>query len=1398
MQFKIPKFGFKFKKRGNAAGFFGAKLSIISNHLSIINDKLFQNNHLSIISNKLSQNNHLSIINDKLSKKRINYKLSIFGKKLIINYKLLIAVGVLALAATGGTLALNGFFGGGAAIPEDTMTRGLVGYWSFDEGDGAIARDASGNNNHGTLTNGPKWTQGKSGGALQFDGKDDYVDAGNGSSLNITDSITLEAWVFMDYTGSKNSDLGFIAKESSYLLYDTWGELRVMSAFWIDGAWRHSTSTGVNSNQWYHLVTTYSSLDRTIRFYIDGNEVAPVVLSGLSAYSLNISANNVHLGNGTLGKKNRVDEARIYNRVLTAEEVRYHYNHGGPVAYWDMDEGSGLKINDKSGNGNDGTLVNGATWAQGKHGSALSFDGVDDYASVANSASLNPTSKITVGLWAKRNGAGTGVTPGLLSKRANGFGLIWQVGADTERLSTRIYQSNGTAIDSGVIEGVLSVGEWRYINLVADGTNVITYVDGVPKKTVPYNGTILTGTALLTIGQQSNAYFNGQIDEVKIYDYARTEEEIRLDYNAGLATHLGSSGKTCSEDPAGCMDFGLAGHWDMDEGSGSVINDKSGNNNHGTLTNGPQWTQGKNGGALQFDGKDDYVDVGNNSVLNFTNTSAFSAEAWVYLTRSSGRHKGIMGKGSGSASQQYWGLYYKTDSKEWRAILYDGSIYSIVSSSDSQPTNKWIHLLMTYDGVNNLKFYINGNYIGQSVATLGDFSHINTAKIGTIWNTFSFPGIIDEARIYNRALTEAEVKYHYNHGGPVAQWDMDEGSGSVINDKSGNGNDGTISGATWAQGKHGSALSFDGVDDYAETTSFPSLRSNDFTMSAWINTNAPSVTQGIISDGSGTGSTYYSIRVHNGVIVFSTWDGASRELIGIKSIEAGTWYHITVVWDKDMKKSIYVNGLLDASTEEYTSITGDVSGLRIGKHSYSYPQYFDGQIDEVKIYDYARTEEEIRLDYNAGLATHLGPSGKTCSEDPAGCMDFGLAGHWDMDEGNGSMINDKSGNNNHGTLTNGPKWTKGKSGTALQFDGKDDYVDCGSDASLNIYDALSIEAWVRPDANKRADVVSRYYYSGATNNGGYSLRFWDDGKFYLVTLNDSQAGISANGVVGKWNHVIATYDVNGGANNLKIYINGTLAGQTTKANALKSITQNFKIGGFSYYHDGLVDGVKIYNRALSAEEVRYHYNQGKPVGYWAMDEGEGTRAFDVSGNNNTGVLTNGPTWVEGKHGSALSFDGVDDYVGCGTDSSLNIADSMTASAWIYPKTLGEGSAGHIVGRGGTSGWCLYVYTGNSLKLYAGTIQAVSSANSITLNQWQYATVVYDKQNVRFFVNGVEKGVTAATSSIVNTGSCVIGARTTAGDFDFNGYLDEVKVYNYARTAEQIMQDYNAGVATHLK
>jgi len=76
-----------------------------------------------------------------------------------------------------------------------TASAELVGYWSFDEGAGAIANDGSGNGNDGTLENGPEWTAGQFGDAVQFDGTDDYVNVGNADTLSITGDLTFSLWV---------------------------------------------------------------------------------------------------------------------------------------------------------------------------------------------------------------------------------------------------------------------------------------------------------------------------------------------------------------------------------------------------------------------------------------------------------------------------------------------------------------------------------------------------------------------------------------------------------------------------------------------------------------------------------------------------------------------------------------------------------------------------------------------------------------------------------------------------------------------------------------------------------------------------------------------------------------------------------------------------------------------------------------------------------------------------------------------------------------------------------------------------------------------------------------------------------------------------------------------------
>jgi hypothetical protein len=123
-----------------------------------------------------------------------------------------------------------------------------------------------------------------------------------------------------------------------------------------------------------------------------------------------------------------------------------------------------------------------------------------------------------------------------------------------------------------------------------------------------------TDTNNLVIGGDSSttANFDGPIDDVRVYGYARTADEIRLDYNAGFAAKFGGS-------PNQDVTRGLVGYWNFEEGTGQTANDSSDSNNDGTLgaassagSDDPTWTSGKvgNGGALEFDGSADYVDLG--------------------------------------------------------------------------------------------------------------------------------------------------------------------------------------------------------------------------------------------------------------------------------------------------------------------------------------------------------------------------------------------------------------------------------------------------------------------------------------------------------------------------------------------------------------------------------------------------------------------------------------------------------------------------------------------------------------------------------------------------------------------------------------------------------------------
>jgi hypothetical protein len=242
--------------------------------------------------------------------------------------KILITSATLLTLVTS-VIAFNGFFGGGGKIPEDTFTRGLVAYWSFDEGSGNIAYDSSGNGNHGTIY-GAKWTNGKSGTGLSFDGVDDYVFVSDSDSLDISKAITLMAWVFPRARQAVSDRDGIVIKGSAYYLTITPSGYVAVHFYGLANPGYHVGTIVVPLKQWSLIATTYDSTTGKIRIYVNNALDKEISTSGIistTAYQLAIGSEwkgDSRFFNGL------IDEVRIYNRALSEEEIRYHYNHTLP------------------------------------------------------------------------------------------------------------------------------------------------------------------------------------------------------------------------------------------------------------------------------------------------------------------------------------------------------------------------------------------------------------------------------------------------------------------------------------------------------------------------------------------------------------------------------------------------------------------------------------------------------------------------------------------------------------------------------------------------------------------------------------------------------------------------------------------------------------------------------------------------------------------------------------------------------------------------------------------------------------------------------------------------------------------------------------------------------------
>src|SRR3989344_6427561 len=218
----------------------------------------------------------------------------------------------------------------------------------------------------------------------------------------------------------------------------------------------------------------------------------------------------------------------------------------------------------------------------------------------------------------------------------------------------------------------------------------------------------------------------------------------------------------------------------------------------------------------------------------------------------------------------------------------------------------------------------------------------------------------------------------------------------------------------------------------------------------------------------------------------------------------------------------------------------------------------------------------------------------------------GLVGYWKLDEGSGgsgATTVDSSGNGNTGTLQgmNAYAWTGATTSSvrftnpyALEFDGTDDYVSVPDSATLDLTQHITVGTWVNLRSwgagwdtvvSKTTDVASEGW---SITRGGASPEI----RFYATSAQFANAPFNADSA---WHHVLGTYD----QQTIKLYIDGALADTSSMTTALQSNDANVEIGqgGTSTYNvDALIDDVRIYNRALSAGEVRNLAGGGYALG----------------------------------------------------------------------------------------------------------------------------------------------------------------------------------------------------------
>jgi hypothetical protein len=1038
----------------------------------------------------------------------------------------------------------------------------------------------------------------------------------------------------------------------------------------------------------------------------------------------------------------------------------------GLVSWWRADGGGA-----DAGGSNPGTLLNGATFVPGIAGQAFGFSNVNQIVRVPDAPSLNPTSTLTLEGWIQ-----------VTANPSTDASVI--VGKDDlvsgRQYELDIYLSGGQRVflvNLGLPAGFVSLlgtkpvplNTWTHVAVTYDGSSVRLYVNGDLDTSLTASGSVTTGTAPLTIGGLGTGpwSFFGAVDELSLYNRALSVAEVQSIYSAGAA------GKCVPVSFCAPTPPGLVGWW-SGEGNGS---DSKGTNN-GTLVNGAGYSQGEVGRGFSFNGVNQFLKVPDAPELN--PTAALTLEAWVYVEAyPSIDIVAIMSKEDPNGVHQYQMTLWNTQGK-WcfrPTIVVNGNAVYFPGTTAVQ-TGRWYHLATTYDGT-SIKQFVNGIFDGSAPASGSVATSTQPVRIGGDEIGWFFNGRVDEASLYNRALSELEILSIYNAGaggkcsGPVAPVIFSQPTNQTV--LIGQSADFIVLAAGTQPLSY--QWSFEGAAIPGATNATLSL------------TNVQSLQAGA-----------YSVGVTN--IVGGVTSSNAQLSVNVPPPCMPSPQGL-VGWWPGQNNGMDVRGINNG-----TLLNG--ASFAAGKVGQSFA--FNGVNQFVRIPDAPELDPTNAITIEAWVYVSGFPGldivtiiGK---ENPNGVHQYQLTlwntlGRWCFRPTivTGNDVAYFPGN----TAVEVGKWYH----VAVTYDGNkvEQYVNGVFDGSIAatgsivtsgeplriggdeigwFFNGLVDEASIYSRAITATEIRAIYAADFGGKCSGPSAPV-----VYAQPLNQTVfVGQSASFSVAAAGTEPLSYQWSFG--------NTLLPGATSSVLTLTNI-QMSQAGFYSVQITNGLGAIDSSNAVLAVNAPPPCFVAPSGLVSWWPAEGD---ANDVA-YGNSGVALNGAGYAAGLVGQAFRFTAANQVVQILNEPSLNPTNSLTLEAWVningYPST----DASIIVGKDDLAGGRQYeldvLRKGNSVVFTAnvgvpGGFVGLTGSNSIPLNTWTHVAMTYDGSSLRIYVNGALDSSLAVTGPITTGTAPLRVGGLGSGPWTFFGLVDEFALFQRALSTLEIQSIVNAGVA----